>query len=68
MDRSPGIRNRGINTAWFVVLRGSPVPSVLVEAGFLSNPKEGRKIATEEYQWQLARAIFQGIQDYRTRS
>ncbi len=60
-----GIRDRGIKSAWFVVLRGSPMPSVLIEGGFMSNPEEGEKIATDEYQETLARAIVAGINDYR---
>ncbi|MBI4027082.1 MAG: N-acetylmuramoyl-L-alanine amidase [Verrucomicrobia bacterium] len=63
-----GMKDRGIKQAWFLVLRGSPMPGVLIEAGFLSNREEGQLIATEEYQWKLARAIVAGIQDYRNRS
>lgn len=60
-----GIRSRGIKEAWFVVLRGSPMPSVLIEAGFMSNPEEGRLIETEEYQDSLAQAIVSGVLDYK---
>jgi N-acetylmuramoyl-L-alanine amidase len=60
-----GIRSRGIKEAWFVVLRGSPMPSVLIEAGFMSNPEEGRLIETSEYQDSLAQAIVGGIMDYK---
>lgn len=60
-----GLRSRGIKEAWFVVLRGSPMPSVLIEAGFMSNPEEGRLIETSEYQDSLARAIVGGIMDYK---
>lgn len=59
--------NRGVKEAWFVVLRGSPLPAVLIEGGFMSNPEEGKRIATEAYQWKLARAIATGILNYRSR-
>ncbi len=60
-----GLRSRGIKEAWFVVLRGSPMPSVLIEAGFMSNPEEGRLIESSEYQDSLARAIVGGVLDYK---
>lgn len=60
--------NRGVKEAWFVVLRGSPLPAILIEGGFMSNPEEGKLIATEAYQWKLARAIATGILNYRSRS
>ena len=37
------------------------IPAVLVECGFLSNPEECEKLCTDEYQTQLAAAIFAGI-------
>ena len=39
-------------------------PSVLVECGFLSNPEEGRLLATEEYQRKLATILFGAISDF----
>lgn len=63
-----GLRSRGIKEASFMVLRGSPLPGVLIEGGFLSNPEEGVLISKEEYQWTLARAIVAGIEDYRMRT
>lgn len=62
------IRDRGVKEAWFVVLRGSPMPSVLIEGGFLSNPEEGRLIADEEYQWAFAQAVASGIKNYHLRA
>ncbi len=64
----PGMVDRGIKEAWFVVLRGSPVPAVLIEGGFLSNPEEGQRIASEGYQWLLARAIAAAVSDYQSRT
>lgn len=68
LDAIPGTPNRGIKEAWFVVLRSCPIPAVLIEAGFLSNPEEGARIATEAYQEKLARAIADGIRDYAARA
>lgn len=40
------------------------IPSVLVEAGFLSNLEEERLLQTEEYQEKIAWAIYVGIMKY----
>ncbi|MCC7519226.1 MAG: N-acetylmuramoyl-L-alanine amidase [Verrucomicrobiae bacterium] len=68
LEEIPGLANRGVKEAWFVVLRQSPIPAVLIEAGFLSNPEEGVRITTEAHQEKLARAIAEGIRDYAARA
>lgn len=40
------------------------VPAVLVECGFLSNPAEADKLVTENYQNDMAAAIYNGLIDY----
>ncbi len=57
--------DRGVRRARFEVLRGVTMPAVLIEAGFLSHPEEGKKIFTAEYRRQMARAITEGIQSYK---
>ena len=46
------------------ILKGSPVPSVLVECGFLSNDNESEMLKSEKYQKTIAKAIYRGIEDY----
>ena len=58
------VRNRGVKHAPFVVLIGTKVPAVLVEVGFISNPTEGKRLATKAYQRHLATAIAKGIEQY----
>ena len=58
------VKNRGVKHAPFVVLIGTKVPAVLVEVGFISNPTEGKKLATKAYQRQLAASIAKGIEQY----
>ena len=58
------VKNRGVKHAPFVLLIGTKVPAVLVEVGFISNPKEGKKLTTKVYQRQLATAIAAGIEQY----
>ncbi len=49
-----------VQKAGFVVLK-SPIPSILVEAAFISNPEEERRLNTRAYQDQMATAVFGGI-------
>jgi len=54
--------NRGIkDTTTLAVIRGSVMPSVLIEVGFISNPKERELMFTESYQEKLAKGIAEGI-------
>lgn len=54
----------GVEQAAFVVLKSPDIPSLLVEAGFISNPEEERNLASSAYQRKLANAVFDGIHDY----
>jgi N-acetylmuramoyl-L-alanine amidase len=50
--------DRGIRHARFLgVLRGQHRPAVLIEGGFLSNPREARQIADPAYRQELAEAV-----------
>jgi N-acetylmuramoyl-L-alanine amidase len=53
--------NRGIKQAPFKVLTEVACPAVLVEVAFLSNPDEERLLGREEFQWNVAQAIYQGL-------
>jgi len=56
--------DRGVKRARWAVLRGAECPAVLIEAAFLSNNAEAKKIATPEFRQQLAGAIADGIDSY----
>ncbi|WP_372964349.1 N-acetylmuramoyl-L-alanine amidase [Marinobacter sp.] len=58
----------GVEQAAFAVLKSPDIPSILVEAGFISNPKEEKNLASEWYREKLARAMMGGISDYFRRS
>lgn len=49
----------------FQVLRETFMPSVLIEAGFLTNKKEGAYLYSEKGQTELAKAIYAGIIEYK---
>ena len=63
--RELGVQDRGVRRARFAVLREATMPAVLIEAGFMSHPVEGRKIFTAAYRQRLARAILHGILAYK---
>ncbi|MBL7114452.1 MAG: N-acetylmuramoyl-L-alanine amidase [Kiritimatiellae bacterium] len=53
--------DRGIRHARFAVLRAAPCPAILIETGFISNPREEARLATSGYRESLATAISQGL-------
>ncbi len=54
----------GVERAGFVVLKSPDIPSILVETGFISNPREEKLLRTSSYQKKLAQAIFNGVNSY----
>jgi N-acetylmuramoyl-L-alanine amidase len=56
--------DRGFKRARWVVLRFADCPAVLIEAAFLSNLTEARRVATPEFRQQIAQAIADGVDDY----
>jgi N-acetylmuramoyl-L-alanine amidase len=53
-----------VEQASFAVLKAPDIPSVLVEAAFISNPDEEIKLNSTQYQEQLANALMRGIEGY----
>ena len=53
-----------VEQASFAVLKAPDIPSVLVEAAFISNPEEEEKLNSDAYQEQLADALMRGIEGY----
>jgi N-acetylmuramoyl-L-alanine amidase len=53
-----------VEQASFAVLKAPDIPSVLVEAAFISNPEEEAKLNSDAYQDQLAKALMRGIEGY----
>ena len=46
------------------VLKSSDIPSVLIETGFISNPREEKKLNNKHHQQKLANAIFKAVDSY----
>jgi N-acetylmuramoyl-L-alanine amidase len=59
-----GVPDRGIKRARFVVLKNDANPGVLIEGGFLTNPRDVVRIAAPAYRQMMAQAILQGVLAY----
>ncbi len=57
---------RAIQQAPFRVLVGANMPAVLVEIGFLTNPQQEQRLASDEYQNNVVQALVDGIIRYRS--
>jgi N-acetylmuramoyl-L-alanine amidase len=59
-----GIKNRGIKSARFAVLKNADIPAILVEVGFLSNRKEEKALRNSFYRQQIAEGLASSIISY----
>ncbi len=64
LDSISQLHKQRVEQAGFAVLKSPDIPSILVETGFISNPKESSLLATRAYQKQMAVAIHRGIRDW----
>jgi N-acetylmuramoyl-L-alanine amidase len=62
--KSPGIRDRGVKKAPFIVLIGANMPSILAEVSFVSNPGDERRLQTSDYRQRIAESLYRGISKY----
>lgn len=53
-----------VDTAIFYVFDGVKCPSILVEASFITNPTEEKRLQDTEYQWAVADGIVNGVKGY----
>lgn len=65
MTRSLKIPNRGVKQAGFYVLGGAAMPAVLIEIGFVTNPREEKRLRDSKYRDDIARAILAGLAEYK---
>ncbi|HLJ29320.1 MAG TPA: N-acetylmuramoyl-L-alanine amidase [Candidatus Angelobacter sp.] len=62
--KSPGLHDRGVKKAPFIVLIGANMPSILAEISFVSNPTDEKKLKTGEYRQRVAESLYKGISKY----
>jgi len=60
------LHKKSVEQASFAVLKSPDIPSLLIETGFISNPREASRLSTGDHQEKMARAIFRGVRDYLT--
>jgi len=63
-SENPGLRDRGIKEAGFVVLTESAMPGILAEVSFVSSPTDEQKLRSDGYREQIAEALYKGIARY----
>ncbi len=59
-----GVKDSGVRHAPFWVLVGASRPSILVEVGYISHPRERKRLFTPAYQELLAKGIADGVDSY----
>lgn len=62
--KNPGLHNRGVKKAPFVVLIGANMPSILAEISFVSNPTDEMRLQTNDYRQRVAESLYKGIAKY----
>ena len=65
---NPGLRDRGIKEAGFVVLTESAMPGILAEVSFVSSPTDEQRLRSDGYREQIAEALYKGIARYASSS
>jgi len=65
MEKKTDINGRGVRQAGFMVLWTPSMPSLLVEAGYLSNSGEEKVLRQTNVQRNIASGIFNGLKRYR---
>jgi len=58
------VKDGGVRPAPFYVLVGASRPSILVEVGYITNPKERKRLFKSNYQEEIAEGIVEGVNRY----
>lgn len=58
------LKDGGVRPAPFWVLVGTQMPAILIETGYLTNPRDARNLFNPLFQWQMAKGIAEGIDSY----
>jgi N-acetylmuramoyl-L-alanine amidase len=61
---NPGLKDRGVKKAPFVVLIGANMPSILAEISFLTNPDDAEELREPQYRQRIAESLFLGVSRY----
>lgn len=61
---NPGLKDRGVKKAPFVVLIGANMPSILAEISFVTNPNDARELEEPAYRERVAESLYRGVARY----
>ncbi|HEX3126459.1 MAG TPA: N-acetylmuramoyl-L-alanine amidase [Thermoanaerobaculia bacterium] len=61
---SPGLQNRGVKAAPFIVLLTTEMPAILAEVSCLSNEDEAELLTQPQYRQTIAEALAAGVRSY----
>lgn len=61
---NPGLKDRGVKKAPFVVLIGANMPSILAEISFLTNPDDAAELRDPQYRQRIAESLYRGVSRY----
>lgn len=64
LGKVTSLHGNRVENAGFAVLKSLDIPSILVETGFMSNPREAKNLSSSRFQSKIARAIFNGVDNY----
>jgi N-acetylmuramoyl-L-alanine amidase len=64
LSRTTKMKNRGIKRVTYYVVHHSIMPAILVEAGYLTSPKDEAMILNQNYRKLIATGICKGIIEY----
>lgn len=59
-----GLKGHKVQSTDFYILRNSTRPGALVEIGFMTNQREKELLKQDLYQWELATAMAEGLNEY----
>ncbi len=66
--QNPGLRDRGVKEASYVVLTETAMPGILAEVSFVSSPTDEQKLRSDGYREEIAEALYKGIARYAANS
>ena len=64
LDNVTNMRRSNVEQAAFVVLKSADIPSLLIEAGYVTNPSDARNLNSPAHQKKFAQAVVNGITTY----
>jgi N-acetylmuramoyl-L-alanine amidase/putative methionine-R-sulfoxide reductase with GAF domain len=61
---NPGLRDRGVKEASYVVLTETAMAGILAEVSFVSSPTDEQKLRSDGYREEIAEALYKGVARY----